>query len=62
MTLLDSYVISLAVFNFIPIEIFFNLIGTLLLTLEHSVDLINLDKQESFSKILQDHEELVRVA
>jgi predicted nucleotidyltransferase len=45
-----------------PKDIFFKLLGTLLITLNHSVDLIDLDSGTRFNDFLIKHEDLVRVA
>lgn len=45
-----------------PKGIFFKLLGTLLVTLNHSIDLIDLDSGTKFNDFLIEHEELVRVA
>ena len=45
-----------------PKDIFFKLLGTLLVSLQHSVDLIDLDSGARFNDFLIKHEELVRVA
>ncbi len=45
-----------------PQGLFFRLLGILLVTLEHSVDLIDLDSGARFNDFLIKHEELVRVA
>ena len=41
---------------------FFHLLGQLLLELDHSVDLVNLDSQDAFSKFLEEEEDLVQIA
>ncbi|MBN2444939.1 MAG: nucleotidyltransferase domain-containing protein [Spirochaetales bacterium] len=45
-----------------PKGLFFRLYGQLIRNLAHPVDLIDLDKQKSFYRYLQEHGELVRVA
>jgi predicted nucleotidyltransferase len=45
-----------------PQREFFHLLGLLLLGLEHSVDLINLDTQEDLTRFLEEEEELVQIA
>ena len=41
---------------------YFNLIGRLMLELNHSVDLINLDKDDDFASYLSDKGELLNVS
>ena len=53
--------IDLAVRGCPPGE-FFHLLGKLLMELDHSVDLVNLDSQHAFAKFLEQEEELVRIA
>lgn len=45
-----------------PKGLFFRLLGTLLVNLEHSVDLVDLDSGTRFNDFLIKHKELVRVA
>lgn len=45
-----------------PKDMFFKLLGTLLVTLKHSVDLIDLDSGARFNDFLIEHKELMRVA
>ena len=45
-----------------PKEIFFRILGTLLITLEHSVDLVDLDGNDRFGNFLKENGELIRVA
>ncbi|MBI3537839.1 MAG: nucleotidyltransferase domain-containing protein [Chloroflexi bacterium] len=40
---------------------FFHLLGSLLLELDHSVDLINLDKPDPFARYLEREDALVRI-
>lgn len=40
---------------------FFHLLGKLLLELDHSVDLVNLDSQDAFAQYLQEEGELVEI-
>lgn len=40
---------------------YFSLWGTLMLTLKHPIDLINLDMQQDFATFLEDHEELLPI-
>ncbi len=40
---------------------FFHLLGRLLLELEHSVDLVNLDKQEALAHYLEQEGDLIQV-
>ena len=44
-----------------PERFFFGLLGRLLRELEHSVDLVDLDCEDPFSRFLEKEEELVRV-
>ncbi|WP_353570827.1 nucleotidyltransferase domain-containing protein [Candidatus Albibeggiatoa sp. nov. BB20] len=44
-----------------PSEYFFQLTGKLLLALDYSFDLIDLDSQDGFGQYLQQHGELVRI-
>jgi predicted nucleotidyltransferase len=46
----------------IPRGRFFSLIGRLLFELEHSVDLVDLDKQRDFAKHLEKENALVQIA
>jgi predicted nucleotidyltransferase len=41
---------------------FFHLLGKLLLELEHSVDLVNLDSQHAFASFLEQEKELIQIA
>ena len=43
-------------------EQFFPVMGKLMTELEHSVDLINLDRKDDFSKYLQEEGDLLRVS
>lgn len=45
-----------------PKGLFFTLYGQLIRYLDHPVDLVDLDKQKSFHRFLEEHGELVRVA
>jgi predicted nucleotidyltransferase len=45
-----------------PPSDFFKVLGKLLMTLDHSVDLVDLDCADPFVEHLQTYEELVRVA
>jgi predicted nucleotidyltransferase len=44
-----------------PKGIFFHLLGKLLLELDHSVDLVNLDRQDAFARYLEEKGELLQV-
>ncbi len=44
-----------------PPKNFFHVWGQLLLALEHSVDLINLDRADAFARYLQEHGQLVPI-
>ena len=41
---------------------FFHLLGSLLLELNYSVDLVNLDRQDAFARYLEEKGELVQIA
>ncbi|SDM49692.1 nucleotidyltransferase family protein [Halarsenatibacter silvermanii] len=45
-----------------PEGVYFSLIGKLIIELEHSVDLVNLDKANDFAELLEDEGELVHVS
>ncbi|MBM3136290.1 MAG: nucleotidyltransferase domain-containing protein [Chloroflexi bacterium] len=40
---------------------FFRLLGQLLLELDHSVDLVNLDRQDAFTRYLEERGELLQI-
>ncbi|MBM4464859.1 MAG: nucleotidyltransferase domain-containing protein [Chloroflexi bacterium] len=40
---------------------FFNLLGRLLLELDHPVDLVSLDRQDAFTRYLEEEGELLRI-
>jgi predicted nucleotidyltransferase len=41
---------------------FFYLLGRLLLALDHPVDLVNLDRQDTFAQFLEQEKELIQIA
>ncbi len=41
---------------------FFRVLGRLMLELDHPVDLVDLDKDEDFSRFLKEEEELIRAS
>lgn len=41
---------------------FFHLLGKLLLELDHSADLVNLDTQDAFAQFLEQEKELIQIA
>jgi predicted nucleotidyltransferase len=44
-----------------PLEEFFNLLGQLLVTLDHGVDLVSLDSHDAFAQFLKQEGELIRI-